>query len=72
MAPAVRQKRYCTWALCSTGAASQGQARGPPSRFRSNARGRSGPSHATQPVGGWAWMNWVAGPKNPSRPISRS
>ena len=41
-------------------------------RVVSKARGRRGPSKLSQPVGGRRWYMWVAGPKKPSRPISRS
>jgi hypothetical protein len=54
------------------GGASQGDAMAPSSRLRSKQRGRSGPCQSTQPVGGWRWYMWVAGPKKPSLPSSRS
>ena len=67
-----RQKRSRTLALDSTVGASQGETSSPFSFVRSSARGCSGPSQRNQPVGGWRWYMWLAAPKKPSRPSSRS
>ena len=69
---ALDQQRELRPVTQQLGRASQGMGPNSPKRLVSKARGLNSPSKRRQPVGGCLWYMWVAGPKNPSLPSSRS
>jgi DNA-binding MarR family transcriptional regulator len=65
MRSGTRQKRSLTLALDRTAGASHGEACASVILLRSKARGRSGPSQSTQPVGGLRWVHVRRGAEEP-------